>query len=294
MTSFFITFIFLLSFLINLKQFLLPFNFPEDEVVTLCTPLQRRWCLRTNPSPTQVMSPTRLLPHGDLCRVPHRVHDRATVPRATVPRGRGLRRCHNREMLSNAHREQVYHSQREGLSVGQSSSSVSDRSGQPVVERGQELNTEHAQIRTLLDRQREQILADCQPEIRRHEFQANYDRRSIQKLIETIESQREKLHRGQTEGLHRRDQQLLHEQLLKQNWDLREAHEKSLKELEELKKFQSSTFDTIARRRIDEYQDTILELTGKIQELQNEINCLNDSRYFQGAESVRSGHSLPR
>ena len=40
------------------------------------------------------------------------------------------------EMLCNAHREQVYQSQREGLSVGQSSSSVSDRSGQPVVERG--------------------------------------------------------------------------------------------------------------------------------------------------------------
>ena len=39
------------------------------------------------------------------------------------------------EMLFNAHREQVYHSQREGLSVGQSSSSVSDRSGQPVVEK---------------------------------------------------------------------------------------------------------------------------------------------------------------
>ena len=38
------------------------------------------------------------------------------------------------EMLFNAYREQVYHSQREGLSVGQSSSSVSDRSGQPVVE----------------------------------------------------------------------------------------------------------------------------------------------------------------
>ena len=40
------------------------------------------------------------------------------------------------EMLFNADREQVYHSQREGLSVGQSSSSVSDRSGQPVVEGG--------------------------------------------------------------------------------------------------------------------------------------------------------------
>ena len=150
------------------------------------------------------------------------------------------------EMLFNAYREQVYHSQREGLSVGQSSSSVSDRSGQPVVERGQELNTEHAQIRTLLDRQREQILADCQAEIRRHEFQAKYDRRSIQKLYETIESQQEELHRAQAQELHRRDQQLLHEQLLKQNWDLREAHEKSLKEMEELKRFQGSTFDTIS------------------------------------------------
>ena len=78
---------------------------------------------------------------------------------------------------------------------------------------------------------------------------------------------------------------------MKQNWDLREAHEKSLKEMKELKKFQSSTFDTIARRRLVEDQDTILELIGKIKELQNEINCMNDSRDFQDAESVRSGQS---
>ena len=50
---------------------------------------------------------------------------------------------------------------------------------------------------------------------------------------------------------------------------------------EELEKFQNSTFDTIARRRLVEDQDTILELTGKIQELQNEIYCMNDSRDFQ-------------
>ena len=195
------------------------------------------------------------------------------------------------EMLFNAYREQVYHSQREGLSVGQSSSSVSDRTAQPVVEIGQEQNPELAQIRTLLDRQREQILADCQAEIRKHEFQADYDRRSIQKICETIESQQETIHRAQAEQLHRRDQQLLHEQLLKQNLDLRGAHEKSLNEMEELKKFQSSTFDTVARRRLVEDQDTILELTDKIQELENEIHCVNDSRDFQDAESVRSGHS---
>ena len=47
----------------------------------------------------------------------------------------------------------------------------------------------------------------------------------------------------------RRDQQLLPEQLLEQNWDLREDHEKSLNEMEELKRFQGSTFDTIARKK---------------------------------------------
>ena len=33
------------------------------------------------------------------------------------------------------------------------------------------------------------------------------------------------------------------------------------------------------------------ELSGRIQELQNEINCLNDSKEFQDAESIRSGNS---
>ena len=69
------------------------------------------------------------------------------------------------EMLSKAYREQVCHSLREGLSVGQSSWSMSERTGQPVVETGQELNLERAQIRTLFGPTEEQILADCQAEI---------------------------------------------------------------------------------------------------------------------------------
>ena len=86
------------------------------------------------------------------------------------------------EMLHNAHRVHVYHSQREGLSVGQSSSvserrrPVEERTGRPVMASGQELNVGNAQIRTLLDQQKEQILAECQAEIKKHEFQANYDR----------------------------------------------------------------------------------------------------------------------
>ena len=79
---------------------------------------------------------------------------------------------------------------------------------------------------------------------------------------------------------------------LKQNSDLREAHERGLNEVEELKRSQGSTFDTIARRRVVEDRDTILELTSKIQELLIEkVNCMNDSRNLQDAESVRSGHS---
>ena len=34
-----------------------------------------------------------------------------------------------------------------------------------------------------------------------------------------------------------------------------------------------------------------MELTGKIQDLQNEINCMNDSKDFQDAGSIRSGTS---
>ena len=111
-------------------------------------------------------------------------------------------------------------------------------------------------------------------------------------MNEVIESQRGEIYRAHhgDEQL-RQDQQLHRGQLLGQNQDLREAHEKSLKEMEELKRFQGSTIDTISRRNLVEDRDTILELTGKIQELQNEINCMIYSRDFQDAESVRSGQS---
>ena len=151
------------------------------------------------------------------------------------------------------------------------SSSVShDRKRRPIVcrlvssaQETQRHNSENEQIGTLLERQKEQILADCQAEIRKHEFQADYDRRSIHKLNEMIESQRGEIYRPhQGDERRRRDQQLLHEQILEQNRDLREAHEKSLSEMEELKRFQGSTLDTSSTRKLVEDRDTILELTG--------------------------------
>ena len=37
-----------------------------------------------------------------------------------------------------------------------------------------------------------------------------------------------------------------------------------------------------------EDQNTFLELSGRVQELQNEVNCMSDSKDFQDAESIRS------
>ena len=72
--------------------------------------------------------------------------------------------------LSDACRRRADHSEEEGLSSCLASSTSHDRTRKPVVcrdinhERCQEIqrrNSENEQIRTLLDRQREQILADC-------------------------------------------------------------------------------------------------------------------------------------
>ena len=151
---------------------------------------------------------------------------------------------------------------------------------------------ENERIRILFGRQKEQILADFRAEIQKHEFQADSDRRSIQELNGIIESQRREIdHTLACDEQFRRDQLLLHEQLSEQNRDLGEAHMNSLDETEGLSRFQGSTFDTYSRRKFIKDRDTILELTAKIKELQIEINCMNDSRDFKYAESVRSGLS---
>ena len=73
---------------------------------------------------------------------------------------------------------------------------------------------ENERIRILLERQKEQILADVRTEIQKHQFQADSDRRRIQKLIGIIESQRREIdHTLADDEQLRRDQLLLHEQL---------------------------------------------------------------------------------
>ena len=141
-------------------------------------------------------------------------------------------------------------------------------------------------------KQKEQILAEVRSEIQKHELQAESDKRSIQELTGITDSQRMEIDRTFT-GCEqsRRDQSLLQEELSERNRALRETRIKSLHEMEELKRVQELRVDEFSRRRLIESQDTINELTARIHELQNEVNCMNDSRDFQEAESVRSGPS---
>ena len=152
-----------------------------------------------------------------------------------------------------ADRRQAYHSFEESLLSAHSFSVCHSRTVRPVHElrslsscsrEKPSREMENETIRILLERQKEQILADFRAEIQKHEFQADPGRRSIQELNGIIESQRREIdHALAGDEQRRRDQLLLHEQLSEHNRDLREAHMKSFIEMEELKRFQGSTFD---------------------------------------------------
>ena len=90
---------------------------------------------------------------------------------------------------------QAYHSHEESLLSSQSFFAHT-RTGRPVHElsscqkRKSSRDMESERIRILLERQKEQILAEVRTEIQKHELQADSDRRSIQELNGITESQR--------------------------------------------------------------------------------------------------------
>ena len=140
-----------------------------------------------------------------------------------------------------------------------------DQMGGSVQERiAEERESSNAQIRTMLDEQRRTIIAEYSEKVLHHELLA-----------------------AQAE----QDRKILQEELLRQQQDFREVHQQDLMKQKELQKFQNSTFDEFAQKKFIEDQKTIMELSGRLQELQNEVNCMSDSRDFMDAESICSGNS---
>ena len=120
-----------------------------------------------------------------------------------------------------------------------------DRTGKLVEEMiAEERESSSAQIRTLSNEQRKTIIAECCEKISHHELLA-----------------------AQAE----QDRRILQGELLRQQQDFREVHQQDLMKRKELQKFQNSTFDELTRQKFIEDQNTIMELSGRLQELQNEV-----------------------
>ena len=104
----------------------------------------------------------------------------------------------------------------------------------------------------LLERQKEQILAEVRTEIQKHELQADSDR-SIQELTGIIDSQRMEIDHTIT-GCEqsRRDQLPLKKEMSEQNRALRETCIKNARDLEELQKSHVLKVEELSRRNLIE------------------------------------------
>ena len=120
-----------------------------------------------------------------------------------------------------------------------------DRTGEPVEKMiAEERESSRAQIRTLFIEQRRTIIAECCEKLSHHEL-----------LAARAEQERK----------------ILQGELLRQQQDFREVLQQDLTKMKELQKFQNSTFDELTRQKFIEDQNTILELSGREQELKNEV-----------------------
>ena len=127
----------------------------------------------------------------------------------------------------------------------------------------EERESAHAQIRTMLDEQRRTIIAECNEKVLHHELLAAHAEQ---------------------------DRKILQEELLRQQQEFREVRQQDLMKHLELQKFPNSAFDEFTQKKFIEDQKTIMDLSGRLHELQNEVNFMNDSKDFMDAESICSGN----
>ena len=164
------------------------------------------------------------------------------------------------KLLDEAHREHADYCDPEGVSVSQSSLSVVfDRTGKPVGE-----NSSNAQIRTLLDEQRH-----CYRRVLRESFlTTNFRQREPKKNAEFYKK---------NYGVSKRIFVKFINKVLPR-W----RNYENSKVLPSIRSQDGSSSRT---------RTLFWNYSGRVQELQNEVHCMNDSGDFQDAESVSSGNS---
>ena len=143
---------------------------------------------------------------------------------------------------------------------------IGQTGGSVQVRIAEERENAHAQIRTMLDEQRRMIIAEYSEKVLHHELLAAHAEQ---------------------------DRKVLQEELMRQQQEFREVHQQDLMKHLESQKFQNSAFDEFTQKKFIEDQKTIMELSGRLQELQNEVNFRNDSKDFMDAESICSYVTSP-
>ena len=79
------------------------------------------------------------------------------------------------------------------------------------------------------------------------------------------------------------------EELVMKEKALRDTQIRSIHEMEKLKRARELRVDEFSVQKLRESHDAIQQLTSQIQELQERVNCMNDSGKIQDTESIYSG-----
>ena len=203
------------------------------------------------------------------------------------------------KLLAEVHRDYADYRRAQGVSVSPSSVSVMvDRTGEPV----ERIDSDHfgfsvrnvysAQNQFLVITQAERMvdrtgeLVEVRIAEERESSSVNEQRKTI--IAECCEKvSHHELLAAQAE----QERRILQGKFLRQQQGFREVHQQDLIKMKELQKFRNSTFNELTRQKFIEDQKIIMELSGRLQELQNEVNCMNDPKNSQDAKSVRSGNS---
>ena len=223
------------------------------------------------------------------------------------------------EREANADRSQVYHSVREHLMSGSSHDPKStgrpvalfssrNRSNQETFPDRKDFSSGHQHVfghneplfrvfhpekfSEIAPRgsQRHPMLAEAKSEILKQECKVDTLNTCIRELQRQARSHRlevDSANCGYEES--RREQGRLHEEVALREKALRDTRVRNSHEMEEMKRAQEMRVDEFSIQKLRESHATIQELTSQMQELQERVNYVNDSREFQDIESICSG-----
>ena len=140
---------------------------------------------------------------------------------------------------------------------------------------------------TVLEEQRDHLLVQSKSEILKQECKIDTFNTCIREFQRQAHSNRlemDSVNCGYEES--RREQARLHEELAQREKAHQDTRIRNTYEVEGLKRAQAMRIDEFSRHELRENHAIIQELTSQMQELQERMNYMNDSKEFQDEESI--------